>query len=257
VRGFAGPTDLFAYILQACRAYDEAAALGPPPLPATLYYLNIHTANQAWRYPQLKRIYQQASVVYADGAGIVLGSHWASSGPPLPCRLTMADWIFDLLAELARHGRRVYFLGGDPGLPEALWPVLEQRVPQHTVVGAHHGYLQGQPALGRQVISDINALAPDVLLVGMGTPTQEFWMEAHRNQLRVKVLYATGAVMDYHTGRQPRCPQWMGTTGLEWLHRLGSNPRRLFGRYVLGNPWFMARIGCARLLPKLGTAQES
>jgi N-acetylglucosaminyldiphosphoundecaprenol N-acetyl-beta-D-mannosaminyltransferase len=106
----------------------------------------------------------------------------------------------------------------------------------------HHGFINRNPSLNQAVIDDINSLNPDIVLVGFGTPLQEYWIDTHKSQLKAGVLYAVGAVFDYHTGRLPRCPAWMGNLGLEWLFRFCVEPKRLFARYIIGNPWFMARL---------------
>lgn len=194
----------------------------------------------AHRQPRWKQILQQADVAYCDGAGIV----WASllQGTPLPTRLTAADWLPDLLAYMARAGKTIYFLGGKPGIAQKAMAALSRHVPQHTVVGMHHGYIHQNPALTQQVIAHINTVQPDLLIVGFGMPLQEYWINTYRHQLKVPAIWAMGATLDYFAGKVPRCPQWMGTWGLEWLFRLGVEPRRMFQRYILGNPWFLSRI---------------
>jgi N-acetylglucosaminyldiphosphoundecaprenol N-acetyl-beta-D-mannosaminyltransferase len=145
----------------------------------------------------------------------------------------------------------VYLLGGAPGVPEAALAAIEKQVPCHTVIGKHHGYILDKPETERRVIEEINALAPDILIVGFGTPLQECWIEQHRVQLKVPVIYAIGAVMDFASGRVSRCPQWMGDAGFEWLYRLYTEPGRLLGRYIIGNPWFLSRIACRVLFAAL------
>ena len=88
----------------------------------------------------------------------------------------------------------------------------------------------------------MNAAHPHILLVGMGTPIQERWIAAHRHELDVPVVWAVGALFDFVAGVQPRGPRWMLDNGLEWLYRLRSDPRRLWQRYVVGNPLFILRV---------------
>jgi N-acetylglucosaminyldiphosphoundecaprenol N-acetyl-beta-D-mannosaminyltransferase len=210
------------------------------PGQSVLYYLNVHVANEATRRPTLKRILKQGSLVYCDGAGIVLASK--IQGQPLPTRLTAADWFIDMLAMLAEGGHKVFLLGGEPGVAQQAMENVEKHLPGHTVVGMHHGYILDDPALEDAVIAQINAAQPDVLIVGFGTPLQEFWIDRNRDRLNVSVVYAIGAVMDYLAGKVSRCPTWLGRAGLEWLYRLSVEPVRLFNRYVIGNPWFLGRI---------------
>jgi len=209
-------------------------------LPAVIHYINAHVANQAFKIPRLKRLLKKAAVTYCDGAGVAKAAQIL--GKKLPHRLTLADFVFDMLRAFAKAERKVYILAGDKGLPAEAITIIDEQVTGHTVVGFHHGYILKDRAANQAVIDEINMLKPDIVLVGFGTPLQEFWIDKHKHELDVAVLYAVGAVMDYHTGRLPRCPYWMGPVGLEWLFRFKAEPRRLFTRYIIGNPWFMARI---------------
>ncbi len=230
VAGFPNPASLFARVVEEVRQ----------PGQRLVHYLNIHVANSAYTNPELKRILQASDLVYCDGAGIVAGSRLL--GNPLPTRLTAADWFLEMLAYFAQAGCSVYLLGGEPGVPEQALRKLDEVVPRHSVIGAHHGFILTDPELENTVIAEINRLQPDILIVGFGTPLQERWMERNRHRLNVPVLYAIGAVMDFISGKVSRCPQWMGNAGFEWLYRLGTEPSRLLGRYVLGNPWFLSRV---------------
>lgn len=230
VAGFPNPESLFERVVQESRK----------PSQNVVHYLNIHVANTAQHNRALKDILQASDLVYCDGAGIVVGSKLL--GTPLPTRLTAADWFLEMLSYFAQNGCKVYLLGGEPGVPEQAIEVLERQLPNHTVVGAHHGFILNQPQLETELIEQINQCQPDILIVGFGTPLQEQWIERNRHRLQVPTLYAIGAVMDFISGKVSRCPRWMGDAGLEWLYRLGTEPRRLLGRYVFGNPWFLSRI---------------
>jgi N-acetylglucosaminyldiphosphoundecaprenol N-acetyl-beta-D-mannosaminyltransferase len=203
--------------------------------------LNVHIANIAHQNPHLRQFLQASDVVYCDGAGIVLASRLL--GQPLPCRFTAADWLFELWAYLSQHGITAFYLGGEPGIAEKALAQFEERVPQHTILGVHHGFILQDAALEQQVIERINTLKPDVLFVGFGCPLQELWIQRHKAELEVSVLYPIGATLDYLTRKVPRCPAWMGENGLEWLFRFLVEPRRMFRRYIVGNPWFLWRIG--------------
>jgi N-acetylglucosaminyldiphosphoundecaprenol N-acetyl-beta-D-mannosaminyltransferase len=244
VAAFPNPQSLFERLVQESRK----------PGQSIVHYLNIHVANTAFGDVRLKQILQQSDLVYCDGAGIVLGSKML--GSPLPTRLTAADWFVDMLAYFANSNCKVYLLGGDPGVPEQALKEIAKQVPNHTVVGAHHGYILSGPEVQAQVIDEINALQPDILIVGFGTPLQEYWMDAHRDKLNVPVVYAIGAVMDFVSQKVSRCPQWMGDAGFEWLYRLCTEPGRLGGRYVIGNPWFLSRIAIHALTDGLNKQQD-
>jgi len=210
------------------------------PTQSFVAYLNVHVANTAFTNPQLKSILKSCDVVYCDGAGIALAAKLLKK--LTYTRITAADWLFELLKVMSDRGLKVYLLGGEPGVPEQALQIINQKLPNHSVVGVHHGYILKNEGLENRVIDQINALKPDLLIVGFGTPLQEVWLDKNRHRLNVSVVYAIGAVMDYLVGKVSRCPQWMGDCGLEWLYRFCVEPKRLFGRYILGNPWFLSRI---------------
>lgn len=219
------------------------------PGQSLIHYLNIHVANTAFANPRLKQALQSADVVYCDGAGIMAGARII--GQSLPTRLTGADWFTGFLACMAEHGKTVYLLGGEPGIPEAAMAKLSEAVPNHTVVGMHHGYILNSPEIEQRVFHEINRLEPDVLIVGFGTPLQELWVARHRDRLQASVIFPLGAVLDYFAGKVPRCPAWMGQAGLEWLFRFCVEPRRLVGRYIIGNPWFLGRMALRAMSARL------
>jgi N-acetylglucosaminyldiphosphoundecaprenol N-acetyl-beta-D-mannosaminyltransferase len=242
VHGFINPSSLFERLVQESREARQTAT------QRIVHYLNIHVANSAFMNADLKRSLQQADLVYCDGAGIVIGSKML--GQPLPTRLTAADWFLDMLRYFAKSGSRVYLLGGKPGVPEQALETIIEQIPGHTVVGAHHGFILKDEELEASVIEEINALKPDIVILGFGTPLQERWIAKHKDSLNVPMIYGIGAVMDFISGTVPRCPAWMGERGLEWLYRLMVEPARMGGRYVVGNPWFLTRIAVQKALKR-------
>jgi N-acetylglucosaminyldiphosphoundecaprenol N-acetyl-beta-D-mannosaminyltransferase len=207
---------------------------------ATVLYANVHVLNTAYTDPDLRRIMNAADVVYCDGAGVVLGARLL--GHRLPERMTGADWIHTLCARCAAEGLSLYLLGSQPSVAERAAQELITLHPGLRIVGTHHGHFHDTPDATEATIAAVNATQPDILLVGMGTPLQEKWIAAHRAELDVPVVWAVGALFDFVAGVQPRGPRWMLDHGLEWLYRLLSNPRRLWHRYLIGNPLFMLRV---------------
>lgn len=209
-------------------------------------YANVHVLNAAYRDPELRRILNQADLVYCDGAGVKLGARLL--GHHLPERMTGADWIHPLCALCQERGFSLYLLGGEPGVAALAAEKLQARYAGLKIAGAHHGHYDHCDPENDQVIAEINALRPDVLLVGLGTPLQEKWIARHFERLDVPVVWAVGALADFVSGKVPRAPRWMLDHGLEWLYRLWVEPKRLWKRYVVGNPLFIGRV----LLQKLG-----
>ena len=202
---------------------------------ATVLYVNVHCMNVHHTDQAYADILERADVVYCDGTGVRLGA-WLS-GQRLPARMTGADWIDDLCRLAVRENLRLFLLGGESGSALDAARVLEKKYPDLQIVGAAPGF-----DVDGDTIASINRQQPDILLVGMGTPTQEKWIDAHRAQLQVSVVWAVGALFDFVSGRIPRGPRWLTNHGLEWLCRLAAEPRKLWRRYLIGNPQFFWRV---------------
>jgi N-acetylglucosaminyldiphosphoundecaprenol N-acetyl-beta-D-mannosaminyltransferase len=210
-----------------------------------LMYANVHVLNTAYHDPELRRILNRADLVYCDGAGVKLGAYLL--GHRLPERMTGADWIHDLCVLCQERGFSLYFLGGEPGIAALAAGRLQARHPGLRVAGTHHGHYEHYGPENDEIIAEIDALHPDILLVGFGTPRQEKWIDRHAGGLGVPVVWAVGALVDFVSGKTPRAPRWMLEHGLEWLYRLLVEPGRLFARYVIGNPLFIGRVLAQRL----------
>jgi N-acetylglucosaminyldiphosphoundecaprenol N-acetyl-beta-D-mannosaminyltransferase len=202
---------------------------------ATVLYVNVHCMNVAAQDATYRRMLDEADLVYCDGTGVRLGA-WLS-GQHLPQRMTGADWIDSLCRLAGREGMALYFLGGAPGAASDAARVLQDRYEGLKIAGVRSGY-----DIAPDVIDEINRSNADFVLVGMGTPRQEKWIAAHRDQLNAPVVWAVGALFDFVSGRIPRGPRWMTNHGLEWLCRLAAEPRKLWRRYLIGNPQFLWRV---------------
>lgn len=212
--------------------------------------VNIHAMNIAFHDPSYRDFLQDCHIIYCDGAGVMWGSQLAVQHR-IPLRLTVVDFLPGMLEHLAVCGWSSYLLGWKPGIIEKGMPVVEQLIERHSVVGSHHGYIHNDKDLNDKVVQDINDSGADVLFVGMGMPLQEFWIEQNRHKLNVRTLIPIGAAMDIFAGALRRPPSWMIEADLEWLWRLGAEPKRLFKRYVVGNPWFMSRMLWTRIRSSL------
>jgi N-acetylglucosaminyldiphosphoundecaprenol N-acetyl-beta-D-mannosaminyltransferase len=194
---------------------------------------NVDHAVMFQRHEELQRAYQQASLVLADGMPVL----WASRllRRPLPERVPGSDLVPALFAAAADHrSLRVYLLGAAPGVAERAAVQVQRKWPAVHIVGTCSPPLgfENQPDLNRQILAAIAAAKPDVLVVGLGAPKQELWLAAHQHEIAAPVALAVGATIDFLAGEKARAPKWMRAIGLEWLHRLASEPRRLFGRYA-------------------------
>ena len=203
-------------------------------------YVNAHVLNQSQELPDLREALRSADLVYCDGYGVRIAAKALEL--PTPHRMTGADWIWSLAALCEQSGQSVYMLGSEPGVARQAATRLQRWYPRLNIAGAHHGFFEIGSPHAERVIEDINACRPDILLVGMGTPKQELWVQQHAGALDVDVFWTVGALFDYVSGRIPRAPGWLADNGLEWIFRLGIEPQRMWRRYLLGNPAFLSRV---------------
>ncbi len=222
-------------------AVARAAALAAVPGPHLVVTANVEMVMLARRSPDLREILQTASLVVADGVGVVWGSR--QLGAPLPGRVPGIDLALGLCREAARRGWRVYLFGGAPGVSDAAAARLRAAYPGLHIVGCAGGYFT--PAEEPRVVQAIHDAAPTLLLAGLGAPRQERWLAHHRHTLRVPIAMGVGGSFDVWAGRARRAPRIWQTLGLEWCYRLLREPRR-FGRQ-LAIPHFMAVIFAIRL----------
>lgn len=180
----------------------------------------------------------EADLVVADGAPLV----WASrlKGTPLPERVAGSNLISSLSGAAAAAGRRVYLLGGDPGTAEGAARVLQERHPELTLAGTHCppvGFEYDSVQMAT-LVEKLQAARPDIVFVALGSPKQEKLINQIRRTLPRAWWLGVGISFSFLTGHVRRAPLWMQNGGVEWLHRLLQEPRRLFKRYlVIGVPF--------------------
>jgi exopolysaccharide biosynthesis WecB/TagA/CpsF family protein len=200
-------------------------------------FVNAHSLNVSVRDRGLRQALDGADVVYADGVGMALAARM--QGERLGHNVNGTDLFPHLCDEAAARGVPIALLGAAPGVAEACARRLRRAHPGLEIAYLHHGFLG--PGDSARVIEQVNRSGAGILLVAMGVPRQECWITAHAPELTVPVVLGVGGLFDFISGRVPRAPRAVRRLRLEWLFRLMMEPRRLFGRYVLGNPAFLAR----------------
>ena len=203
-------------------------------------YVNAHVLNQSFSNPELRRVLQRSDLVYCDGYGVRLAARVV--GLPVPHRMTGADWIWTVAALCQESGLSLYLLGSEPGSSADAASALKRWYPGLDVRGTHHGYFGLDTPHSERVLEHLAEIQPDILLVGMGTPQQELWVERNHERIEASVVWTVGALFDYVSGRVPRAPHWIADNGFEWIFRLAVEPRRMWRRYLLGNPAFLYRV---------------
>ncbi|MEO9614775.1 MAG: WecB/TagA/CpsF family glycosyltransferase [Nitratireductor sp.] len=208
-------------------------------------FLNAHIANIASSDTRFAALLSDF-VVLADGVGVDMAAK-ILYGAPFPANLNGTDFIPALLKSL-QEPLTVGLLGASRDNVERAAARLQEMVPQHRVTVVHDGFFDA--ATEDEILARLGRSHPDVLLVAMGVPRQEYWIDGRLNADHCTAAFAVGALFDFLSGAIPRAPSWVRWLRLEWLFRLGLEPARLWRRYIVGNPLFLCRV----LLQKLRRA---
>ena len=221
---------------------------------------------------RVRAILNGADLCLADGIGILWAAHYLSlPGGTLralvqlplslaaialnpravrrPLRQAMAgvDLTWEMLARLDEAGASLYLMGGTEEEARGARDRIEARFQRLTVAGVHHGYVTRSAEATDAVVAAINEAKPDALLVAMGFPRQEKWLEENLSRLDVRVAVAEGGSFSFISGAVPRAPRWLRRAGLEWLYRLGRQPRRLRRQFAIPRfVWLVVRERLAR-----------
>jgi len=196
---------------------------------------NVHVLMTAQQEPEVMAALEGAWTVFPDGAPVA----WLQrrTGMRAAERIGGPDLMRAVLDRGRAHGLRHVLFGSTPDVVAALAGRLRERFPSVEIVAAH------APALGEEdderVLGRVAAARPHVVWCALGAPKQELWMARRASELAPAIVLGVGAAFDFHAGAKDRAPTWMQRAGLEWLHRLGSEPRRLLVRYVTTNTAFV------------------
>lgn len=212
-----------------------------------LHRVMVTNANKAWlahRDGELRALMEAADLVVAEYA-----TAWAAKrlGMPGVEHIGGLTLMMRLLAEAPLRGWSVYLLGAEPAVVAALAEQLRVRAPGLRLAGAHHGYLD--EALGVEVRAELATEPPDLIFVAMGSPLQERFI-ASLDDTHARVAIGVGGSFDVLTGQKKDAPAWMRGRGLEWIYRLGQDPRRLWRRYLVTNTWFVLGVAREALLSR-------
>jgi N-acetylglucosaminyldiphosphoundecaprenol N-acetyl-beta-D-mannosaminyltransferase len=197
---------------------------------------------------KLRAAYAEAAMALADGAPVVAASRLLRR--PVPERVPGSDLapaLFNQASAVSTAGDRprlrVFLLGAAPGVADRAATNIAARWPGVDVVGTLSppvGF-ERDAAENERILAAVAAAAPDVVLVGLGAPKQELWVHEHAARLQAKAALCVGATIDFLAGEKRRAPRWMRRFGLEWLHRLSTEPRRLAKRYAR-DAWIFPRL---------------
>ena len=211
-----------------------------------------HTVNVGWRSrmkyvvtpnvsltmrhqqsAEFRKVIHHSDLTIVDGSPLVRASKLL--GMPLPERVAGSDLVLELFnAAIEESPLRVFFLGAAPGVAERAADAVHSKWKGVKAVGTLSPDIgfENDPQANDAIVQIVNATEPDILVIGLGAPKQENWAFEHRDELKVPVALCVGGTIDFLAGEQTRAPVWVRKLGVEWMWRLGTNPRRLLGRYV-------------------------
>ncbi|MDN3956551.1 WecB/TagA/CpsF family glycosyltransferase [Sporolactobacillus laevolacticus] len=201
-----------------------------------LYFLNDHGFNIAQKDRDYNAVLNRADFLLNDGIGIKLGAKlW---GVNLQENLNGTDLIPLLLQICTENSLSVYLLGSTQEIARSASKKLKEQHPDLIIAGTHDGYFSSDS----EVVSAINQSRADVLLVGMGMPLQEKFIDRNSKVLKPLVRIAVGGFIDFASGTKPRAPKIMRRLNLEWLFRMALEPRRMWKRNVVGHAQFFTKV---------------
>ena len=219
---------------QVLASIDERMRAG---LKTRVYFVNAHCYNIAQSDASYRQCVNEAELAVNDGIGLQLGGK--VHGISFTENLNGTDLTPHILTLAAERGWRVFFFGGRPGVAEAAARRLAAQLPGLIVAGATDGYA----SLADDTLCErINAVQPDIVIVALGVPLQEKWIDANLDRLCVRLAIGVGAYLDFASGSIRRAPVIVRRLRMEWAYRLLLEPKRLWRRYLIGNLLFLYYI---------------
>jgi N-acetylglucosaminyldiphosphoundecaprenol N-acetyl-beta-D-mannosaminyltransferase len=217
--------------------------------PGYVCVSSVHVVMEAQRQPEVFRALNRAAMNTPDGMPLA----WVGRLQGF----TKMDRVFgpELMMEICRisveRGYRHFLYGGKPGVAGELREKLQERFPGIEVVGASGAkYGTLSPHEQQDLVQQIRQAKPHIVWVGLGAPYQELFMAKYVDRLKVPLLVGVGAAFDFHTGRVRDCSPWIKRAGLQWLHRLMQEPKRLWKRYLTNVPAFLWHIAIQMCGPR-------
>jgi len=219
----------------------------------TVAFLNAHCINVSAKDTTYRWALKRATALLPDGSGLQLAARM--NGSKFVDNLNGTDLFPHIMQKAADCGYKVFLFGSLPGVAERAAQLAQSTVPSLQIVGTRDGFFA--PEDESDIIKSINDSGANLVLVALGVPKQDIWIARNRHRLTACVVFGVGAQFDFWAGRVSRAPAFLRKLGLEWVWRLAIEPRRMFKRYVLGNPAFVWRSVKSRLSESLNISWDN
>jgi N-acetylglucosaminyldiphosphoundecaprenol N-acetyl-beta-D-mannosaminyltransferase len=214
----------------------------------TVANYNVHSFNLSMHLHWFHDFLQNADITHCDGRGVLEALRFMGYQLSPEYRASYTDLMPSLLEHCNTHGYSMFLLGGKPETLATAMANIRSQYPNIRIEG-HHGYFSfNNLRANQEIVAQINRSRANVLVVGMGMPIQERWIQLYQQHLNVNAILPGGAVIDRLAGIVPDCPSFLANSGLEWLFRLLREPQRLSTRYLLGIPAFGLQVALAKYL---------
>lgn len=208
-------------------------------LKKTIFFINADCLNKTFNDEEYKHILKKSDLLLPDGSGVNMACNILDK--PL-CENVNGTDMLPHICELAQeNGYRIYLLGAKNGVAYKMKEELRKKYPNIIIVGVDNGYFRNQRE-EIEAIKKINRTKTNILLVAMGAPVQEKFIKKYKSRINTNIIFAVGGLFDFYSNRIKRAPLFLREIGFEWVYRILQEPKRMWRRYVVGNPLFLFRV---------------
>ncbi|MCK4983245.1 MAG: WecB/TagA/CpsF family glycosyltransferase, partial [Victivallaceae bacterium] len=204
-----------------------------------VYYVNADCFNTTVKDKSYLELLRKGDYILPDGVGVLLACKMLQVG--LRENVNGTDMLPFICQMAVENNYSIYLFGAKPGIAAMMRQKLMEAYPALCIAGERNGYFSDDLE-EKEMIDEINLLKPDILLVALGVPFQEKWIEKHYDELPCRLMIGVGGLFDFYSGNIKRAPLWLREMGLEWIFRLAMEPRKKFKRYTIGNSSFLWQV---------------
>lgn len=204
-----------------------------------IFFVNPDCLNKVFRDREYYDILAKAKLIFPDGIGINLAGKML--GTPLRENVNGTDMLPHICELAVTKSYKMFLLGAAPMVADTMRQKLTDKYPGLQICGVRDGFFSWDQD-GKQVVDTINASGADILLVALGAPLQEKFIMRFGESIQANIQMGVGGLFDFYSDRIARAPLWLRQIGMEWIFRLLQEPRRMWKRYIIGNPLFLYRV---------------